>query len=84
MLCIRMSIDQRGLQVGVTKPLGNQRKVHAMLVKVHGPGMTPKMRMDALRDLWAFGSGAVGVFLHHKPYGIIADRLTDTFSFHVK
>lgn len=64
--------------------LGHQRQIHPMLVKVHGPGMTPKMRMDALRDLRAFGSGAVGVFLHHKPYGIIADRLTDTFSFHVK
>ncbi len=84
MLSICVGIYQSGFQIRMAEPLGHKRQGQTVLVEVHGPGMAPKMRMDALRDLRAFGSGAVGVFLHHKPYGIIADRLTDTFSLRVK
>ncbi len=55
-----------------------------MLVKMHGPGVASKMRMHMFRNFRTFRSGAVGVFLHHKSYRIVADRLTDTLSLRVK
>lgn len=78
MFRIHIGIDQGGFQIRMAEPLRHKRQIHPVLVKVHGPDMPSKMQMHVFRDFRAFYSGAVGVFLHREPYGIVADRFADT------
>ena len=40
-LCICISVNKGCRQIRVTKPLGHEGEIHAMLVKMHGPRMPP-------------------------------------------
>ena len=68
----------------MAKPLGDQCKVHAMLVKVHGPAVAQKMRMDGTLNFREIFLDIISVLPEHLADGALADVVFHDAAFCIK
>lgn len=69
---IRVSIDQRCLQLAVPEPLGDSLKIHTVLVQMHCPCMPPHMWMGIVWNIRTVFFGCRSVPLNSVACSIIA------------